>query len=60
MKEQLTIRSGMLGGILFVLLGNLNSADMIKTMILAAIGAATSVIVSLTIKQVIVWLKRRR
>jgi hypothetical protein len=60
MKEVLTVRSGMLGGILFVVLGNLTSADMIKTMVLAAIGAVTSAIVSLTVKQFAKWFKRRK
>ena len=55
MKDYSTIRSGMLGGILFVILGNISSTDVIKTVVIAAVGAATSLLVTITLK----WLMDR-
>ncbi len=43
-------RSGTIGGTLLVVLLQINSAELVKTMALAAIGALVSFIVSLALK----------
>jgi hypothetical protein len=50
-------RSGTMGGFLTVLLVNIDAADIIKTTVTAATGAAVSFLVSILLKQ---WLSRRR
>ncbi len=39
-------KHGTVGGFLFVLLANINSGDLLKTIVLAATGAAVSYLVS--------------
>jgi hypothetical protein len=50
-------RSGTIGGFITVLLVNLPAADLIKTAVMAATGAAVSFFVSLLLNR---WLNRRR
>jgi hypothetical protein len=49
------IKSGTIGGTMLVLLMQLTSAEVVKTALLAAVGAAVSFIVSMVMK----WLLRR-
>jgi len=46
---------GTLGGILTILLVNINAGDLLKTMVLAAVGAVVSLLVSLACKY---WLRK--
>lgn len=41
-----TVKNGTIGGTLLVLLANVSSSELIKTMLVAAVGAAVSFIVS--------------
>ncbi|GGH68224.1 hypothetical protein HNQ91_001497 [Filimonas zeae] len=49
-------KAGVTGGMAFTMLSVINSADVWKTVILAAIGATVSFLVSLLLK----WIARRR
>jgi len=51
---------GTAGGTITILLLNLNSGDINKTIILAAIGATVSFVVAQLLKKIAVWLKSRR
>lgn len=51
MPAQSFTRNGTAGGTLTIILANISSADIVKTIVLAAIGAAVSFLVTL-------WLKR--
>jgi hypothetical protein len=53
------IRSGTIGGTVLVLLLQLTTSEMLKTAVLAAIGAAVSFIVSLLLKWLVRKLKNR-
>lgn len=46
-------KHGTVGGILLVLLSNITGAELLKTVILAATGAAVSFIVSFSIKWIV-------
>jgi small-conductance mechanosensitive channel len=62
MHDQLHISSmkiGIAGGTLLTIFVNLNSEDIIKTAILAAVGAIVSFCISLALKTVIKNLKDR-
>ncbi len=48
-------KHGTAGGFLLVLLANINSTDLIKTVVLAATGAAVSFLVSFSMK----WISER-
>lgn len=50
--------AGTIGGTLFCLIANLHLDDLMKTAILAAVGAVVSFCVSLLLKQVIKRLKK--
>jgi hypothetical protein len=50
-------RSGTIGGFITVLLIHINAADIIKTAVMAATGAAVSFFVSVLLNY---WLNRRR
>lgn len=57
MKEgSFTIRTGIAGGTLTVLL-SISTADMMRTIVLAAIGATVSFGVSLLLKKLVRWWK---
>lgn len=51
--------SGTAGGTLLVLMVNINTGEIIKTMILAAIGALVSFIISLVMKRLVQFLKKK-
>jgi hypothetical protein len=53
-------KAGTIGGTLTILLVNIRSADILRTAILAAIGAAVSFAVSLLMKNLIRWWKKRK
>ena len=59
MSEPTHAKATTLGGTLLVLFANINSADIVRTAVLAAIGAAVSYIMSLLIKRVVSWWKAR-
>lgn len=50
-------KHGTAGGTLLIILANIRSADIIKTIVLAAIGAVVSFAVSLLLKQL---MKKRK
>ena len=60
MSEPTHIRATTAGGILIILLANINSTDIVKTVVLAIIGAIVSFTVSLLIKQAADWIKSRK
>jgi hypothetical protein len=51
--------AGTVGGTFLVLLLQLNSTEIIKTVVLAAIGAAVSFTVSYTLKYLVRYLKKK-
>lgn len=50
--------AGTFGGLLLTVFSNVFVEDMMRTIILAVIGAVVSFVVSLTLKNLIRWLKR--
>ena len=62
MSEQSFIsgtKMGTMGGTITIILANIRTADLLKTIILAALGATVSFVVSLLLKYVMKWWKRR-
>jgi mannitol-specific phosphotransferase system IIBC component len=53
-------RMGTAGGTITILLLNINSGDIYRTIVLAAIGATVSFVVAQLLKKIAVWLKSRR
>jgi hypothetical protein len=53
-------RMGTAGGTITILLLNINSGDIHRTIVLAAIGATVSFVVAQLLKKIAVWLKSRR
>jgi mannitol-specific phosphotransferase system IIBC component len=60
MNEPAHTRATTAGGVLAILLANINSADILKTVVLAVTGAIVSFTVSLLIKKAADWLKARK
>ncbi|MFL5809838.1 MAG: hypothetical protein ACJ749_09975 [Flavisolibacter sp.] len=58
MNDQTGMRMGTAGGTLTVLFG-ISTADMIRTVILAVLGAVVSFGVSLLLKKIVRWWKNR-
>ena len=58
MNEHSYTKTGTAGGTLTIILANINSGDVLKTAVLAAIGAVVSFGVSLLLKMVVKWWKR--
>lgn len=52
------IKAGMIGGTLLTILANINSSDILKTGILAAVGAAVSFLVTVILKFLIKLFKK--
>ena len=52
------VYSGTVGGFLFVLLTELNSSDMVKTVVLTLISAIVSFSVSMALKHLLRYLKK--
>jgi mannitol-specific phosphotransferase system IIBC component len=46
---------GTVAGTITILLANINSADILKTMLLAGIGAVVSFFVSLLLRKIVRW-----
>ena len=53
-----SIRAGTAGGTLLTIFANINNDDLIKTALLAAIGAAVSFCVTLSLKLLFKYLKK--
>ncbi|WP_276503186.1 hypothetical protein [Terrimonas pollutisoli] len=58
MNEHSYTRTGTVGGTITILLANINSGDVIKTAVLAGVGAVVSFILSLLLKQLVKWWRR--
>ena len=58
MQENSSMKAGTAGGLLFVLL-NVTSAELLKTAVLASIGAAVSFTVSLVLKMMVRKMRRK-
>jgi hypothetical protein len=56
MSDPLILKRGTMGGVLIILLANISSGEVFKTIVLAAIGAVVSFVVSLLLK----WLSKKR
>lgn len=52
-------RTCTIGGTLTVLLANIHSADLLKTAVLAAVGALTSFLISQLLKKLAVWIQKK-
>ena len=59
MNEHSYTKTGTIGGTLTIILANINSADILKTAVLAGIGAAVSFGMSLLMKMLVKRWKRR-
>ncbi|HYM93112.1 MAG TPA: hypothetical protein VET23_03160 [Chitinophagaceae bacterium] len=51
-------KMGTVGGTLMIILANITTGDLVKTVVLAAIGAVVSFGVSVLLKKVVRWWKR--
>lgn len=51
-------KMGTAGGTLMILLANITTGDLLKTVVLAALGAVVSFGVSLLMRRVVKWWKR--
>jgi hypothetical protein len=60
MNDPATLKITTLGGMLVVLLANINNADILKTIVLSAIGAIVSYTVSLGIRKLVNWWNTRK
>ncbi|MFC0774081.1 hypothetical protein [Terrimonas alba] len=58
MNEHSYTRTGTVGGTITILLANINSGDVIKTAVLAGIGAVVSFVLSLLLKELVKWWRR--
>jgi hypothetical protein len=53
------LKAGTAGGMLLTVIMNINIQDLLKTAIMAAIGASVSFTISLLLGQVVKWCKHR-
>ena len=60
MNEPVHTKATTIGGTLTILFANINGGDVVKTMVLAAIGAMVSFIMSKVLRSVVVWWKTRK
>lgn len=60
MSEPTHTKVTTIGGTLIILLANINSSDIIRTIVLTIIGAIVSFMMSLLIKEVMKWWKARK
>lgn len=58
MNEHSYTRTGTVGGTITILLANINSGDVIKTAVLAGVGAVVSFVLSLLLKELVKWWRR--
>jgi mannitol-specific phosphotransferase system IIBC component len=54
------MKMGVAGGTLMALIANINAADILRTILLAAMGAIVSFGMSLLMKQVVKWNRQNR
>ena len=59
MKEPTNTKATTIGGTLTALFININGQDIVRTIVLTAIGAAVSFATSLVLKQMLKWWKAR-
>ena len=59
MNEHSYTKTGTIGGTLTIILANISSGDVLKTAVLAGIGAVVSFGMSLLMKMVVKWWKMR-
>ena len=59
MNEHSYTKTGTIGGTLTIILANINSEDVLKTAVLAGIGAVVSFGTSLVMKMAVKWWRRR-
>lgn len=59
MNEYSYTKTGTIGGTLTIIIANITSGDILKTAVLAGIGAVVSFGVSLVMKKVVKWWKTR-
>lgn len=59
MNDHSYTKTGTIGGTLTIIFANINSGDIVKTAVLAGIGAAVSFCMSMLMKQMVRWLKKR-
>lgn len=57
MNETTHTRAGTAGGTLTILLANINSADLLKTIVMAGTGAVVSYSISFVLKKIVRWWK---
>ena len=57
MNEGNHTKAGTFGGVLTILLANINSGDVLKTVVMAGVGGAVSFVVSHILKKVVRWWK---
>lgn len=60
MESTISLRTGMISGTVLSALPNLLSEDIARTVILAAVGAVSSTLVTLALKALSGWRARRR
>ena len=60
MTDQGHTKATTVGGTLFILLANINSADILKTIGLTMIGAVVSFVMSLLMKSLLQWWNSRK
>ncbi len=53
-------RSALLGGILLSVGGSIGPKDLLRTALLAAVGASVSFLISILLKRMLGWYHRRR
>lgn len=58
MNEGNHTKAGTFGGTLTILLANINSGDVLKTIVMAGIGATVSFVVSHVLKKVMSWWRK--
>ena len=58
MNEHSYTKTGTVGGTLTIILANINSDDVMKTAVLAGVGAVVSFVISLLMKELVKWWRR--
>lgn len=58
MNEHSYTKTGTIGGTLTIIFANINSGDILKTAVLAGIGAVVSFGMSMLMKMLVKWWKR--
>jgi ABC-type sulfate transport system permease component len=60
MSEPTHVKATTIGGALTILFANINSTDVVKTIVLTMIGAGVSFVMSVLFKAVMKWWKTRK